>query len=360
VLCLEIFKGHLGGLHRLGTRCRLRGVELADLLLQLPFFLLYLELMLGQQLAPPAEHFLPEDEIRLSPGEVCLPPIQGLLLRPKVLLGKGGVTGLGLELLLPLLQPLHSLDLLGPLGFQSLVQGAQLGLVLCRERLPLGHGLLPHGHLLLPPGCLQLPGAHPLEVPLVLLVVPLELGPLGDESSGHRPSALLQLGAPVAEALVLSLKHLPLPQDCCPSVTNDLVGMGQHAREGDWRRFLFGTQPESPPKHHLHHLRSRRGVGARRASCDTPSVESGRGSPSWDLLCRCDTTRRRCRRRRIPGWGMGSRWRCLGSIRGRTADTTLSRFLLLRARPICGPGVWRRRRDLRSRGGRSPGKQTMG
>jgi hypothetical protein len=47
-----------------------------------------------------------------------------MLLRLKVFLGKGGVTGLALELLLPLLQPLHSLDLLGPLGFQSLVQGS--------------------------------------------------------------------------------------------------------------------------------------------------------------------------------------------------------------------------------------------
>jgi hypothetical protein len=32
---------------------------------------------------------------------------------------------------------------------------------------------------------------------------------------------------------VLSLKRLPLPQDCCPSVTKDLVGTRQHAGEGD-------------------------------------------------------------------------------------------------------------------------------
>ena len=139
------------------------------------------------------------------------------------------------------MQPLHSLDLLGPLGFQSLVQGAQLGLVLCCEGLPLGHGLLPPGHLFLPSGRLQLPGAHPLEVPLVLLAVPLELGPLGDELSGRRLGALLQLGVPVTEALVLSLKCLPLLQDCCPSVTKDLVGAGQHAGEGDWRSFFLGT-----------------------------------------------------------------------------------------------------------------------
>jgi hypothetical protein len=59
--------------------------------------------MLSQQLAPPGEHFFLEDEIRLSPGEVRLPPVQGLLLRLEVLLGEGGVAGLALELLLPLL-----------------------------------------------------------------------------------------------------------------------------------------------------------------------------------------------------------------------------------------------------------------
>jgi hypothetical protein len=139
--------------------------------------------VLSQHLASPGEHFFPEGEIRLPPGEVHLPPVKGLLLRFKFLLGEGGVAGLALELLLPLLQPLHSLGLLDPLGFQGLVQGTQLGSELCCEGLPLRHGLLPPGHLLLPPGRLQLPGAHLLEVPLVLLAVPLELGPLGEELS---------------------------------------------------------------------------------------------------------------------------------------------------------------------------------
>jgi hypothetical protein len=202
--------------------------------------------MLSQQLASPGEHFFSEGEIRLSPGEVRLPPVQGLLLCLKVLLGKGSVAGLALKLLLPLLQPLHSLDL--------------LDLVFCCEGLPLGDGLLPPGHLLFPLVRLQLPGIHLLEVLLVLLAVPLELGPLGGELSGRRLGALLQLGAPVVEALVLSLKRLPLPQNCCLSFTKDLVGTGQHAGEGDWRRFLLSTRPESPPKHHLHLLRSRRGL----------------------------------------------------------------------------------------------------
>jgi hypothetical protein len=195
VLRLKILEGLPGGLHRLGARCRL---ELPDPLLQLLLFLLRLELVLGQQLAPSSEHFFPEGEIRL-------PPVQGLLLRLEVLLDEGGVAGLALELLLPLLQPLHSLGLMDLLGFQGLVQGTQLGLELFCEGLPLRHNLLPPGHLLLPPGHLQLPGAHLLEVPLVLLAVSLELGPLGEELSKRRLGALLQLGAPVAEALVLSL-----------------------------------------------------------------------------------------------------------------------------------------------------------
>jgi hypothetical protein len=247
VLCLKIFKGLPGRLHRLGARCRLRCLELLDLLLQLLLFLLRLELVLGQQLTAPSEHFFPE-------GEIHLPPVQGLLLRLEVLLGKGGIAGLALELLLPLLQPLHSLGLMDPLGFQGLVQGTQLGLVFCCEGLPLRHSLLPPGHLLLPPGRLQLPGAHLLEVPLVLLAVPLELGPLGDELAGRPLGTLLQLSVPVAEALVLSLKRLPLPQDCCPSVTKDLVGAGQHTGEGDWRSFLLGTRLEPSPEHHLHLL----------------------------------------------------------------------------------------------------------
>jgi hypothetical protein len=153
---------------------------------------------------------------------------------------------------------------------------------------------------------------------------------------GHRLGALLQLGAPVAEALVLSLKRLPLPQNCCPSVTKDLVDMRQHTGEGDWHNFLLGTRPESSPEHHLHLLQSRRGVGAGCASCVTPSVRRGRGSPSWGLLRRCDATRCWCRCRWIPGWDMGSHRRCLGSIRGRTTCITPSRFLLLRARPSVG------------------------
>ena len=121
VFCLEILEGLSGGLHCLGARCRLRRIELVDLLLQLPLFFLCFELVLGQQLASLGEHLFPEGEICLSPSEIRLPPVQGQLLLLKVFLGEGDITGLALELLLPFLQPFHRLHLLGPLGFQSLV-----------------------------------------------------------------------------------------------------------------------------------------------------------------------------------------------------------------------------------------------
>jgi hypothetical protein len=151
VFCLEIFEGLSGGLHCLGTRRRLRRIELADLLLLLPLLFLCCELVLGQQLASLDEHFFPEGEICLSPGEIRLPPVQGQLLLLKVFLGEGDVAGLALELLLPFLQPFHGLYLLSPLSFQSLVQSTQLELVLRREGLALGHGFLPPDHFLLPP-----------------------------------------------------------------------------------------------------------------------------------------------------------------------------------------------------------------
>jgi hypothetical protein len=61
-----------------------------------------------------------------------------------------------------------------------------------------------------------------------------------------------------------------------------------------------------------------------------------------------------------PQLGQGGQWRCPGSSWERTAGTTLSGSLLLRARPVGGPGIWRRRRGLGSSGGRSPNKHMMG
>jgi hypothetical protein len=155
VFCLEIFQGLFGGLCHLGTRRRLCRFKLADPLLQILLLLLRLELMLGQQLFPPFKHFVPKGEILLSPGEVRLPlgkvrlpPVQGSF-RFKLLLGEGGVAGLALELLLQLLQPLHSRGLLDPLLFQDLVHGTQLGPELCDDLLPLVQGLLPLGQPLI-------------------------------------------------------------------------------------------------------------------------------------------------------------------------------------------------------------------
>jgi hypothetical protein len=121
MFCLDILEGLSGGLHCLGSRRRLRRIELVDLLLQLPLLFLFFELVLGQRLASPGEHFFPKGEICLSPDEIRLPLVQGQLLLLKILLGEGDVAGLALELLLPFLQPFHDLHLLGPLGFQSLV-----------------------------------------------------------------------------------------------------------------------------------------------------------------------------------------------------------------------------------------------
>jgi hypothetical protein len=263
VLRLKILEGLPDGIHRLETLGHLCRVELADLLLQLFFFLLRLELVLSQQLASPGEHFLPEGEIllppgevRLPPGEVCLSPVQGLSLCFKLLLGEGGITGLSLELLQQLLQPLHSRGLLDLLLFQDLVQGTQLSPELCCEGLLLIHGLLHLGQLLLPPGRLQLSGVHLLEVPFVILAVSLKLGPLGGELAGRRLGALLQLGAPVAEALMLGLKHLPLLQDRRLGLMKSLMGTRQHSGEGNWHCFWLGAGLEPPPKNHLCLLQS--------------------------------------------------------------------------------------------------------
>jgi hypothetical protein len=116
ILHLKVFKSLPGGLHHLGARCRLRRLELPDPLLQLPLLLLCLELMLGQQHAPPFEHFLLEGEVYLSPGDIRRLPVQGHILLLEVLLGEGNVAGLVLQLPLPffdLLYGLHLLDLLG-------------------------------------------------------------------------------------------------------------------------------------------------------------------------------------------------------------------------------------------------------
>jgi hypothetical protein len=72
-----------------------------------------------------------------------------------------------------------------------------------------------------------------LEVLLVVLVVPLKLGPLGGELAGRCLGALLQLGNSITEALVFGLKRLPLPQDRRLSLLEGLMGARQHPGEGN-------------------------------------------------------------------------------------------------------------------------------
>jgi hypothetical protein len=90
-------------------------------------------------------------------------------------------------------------------------------------------------------------------------VVPLELGPLGGELAGRRLGALLQLGAPVAEALVLGLKRLPLPQDRSLSPMKSLMGTRQHPREGNCA--AFGSAPDRSRRPKITSVSSRVGDG---------------------------------------------------------------------------------------------------
>jgi hypothetical protein len=238
--------------------------------------------MLGQQLLPPFKHFLlegeillPPSEVRPLPGEVRLPPVQGLSFRFKLLLGEGDVVGLALELSLQLLQTLHSRGLLDPLLLQDFVEGTQLGLELCDDLLPLVQGFLLLGQPLLLPARLQLPSAHLLEVLLVVFAVPRQFRPLKGELVGRRLGALLQLGVPVAEALVLRFQRLPFPSDLRLGLLKSLIGARQHPGEGNRRCFWLGARSEPPPKNHLRLLQSGRRVEAGRAPTSPSKAGAG-------------------------------------------------------------------------------------
>jgi hypothetical protein len=62
---------------------------------------------------------------------------------------------------------------------------------------------------------------------------------------------LLQLGAPVAKALVLCLERLLLPPNSHLGFPESLVSAGHHPREGSQRCFRFGARPEWSPKDNL-------------------------------------------------------------------------------------------------------------
>jgi hypothetical protein len=148
------------------------------LLLQFLLLLLYLELMIGQQLVPLFPHLLPEGEVLLLPGEICRPLLQGDILRLEVLLGESDVVGPIIELPLQLLQTRHSRGPLVPLLLQHHIIGLQLFLERRDDLLPLVQVLLLLGQPFLLLGHLPLPVKHLLEVLLVVLALLLKLGPL--------------------------------------------------------------------------------------------------------------------------------------------------------------------------------------
>jgi hypothetical protein len=202
--------------------------------------------MLGQQLFSPFKHLLPEGEVLLPLGEIRHPLIQGGILCLEVLLGQDNVAGLIIQLPLPFLDPLHGRGLLGPLLVQDLVHGAQLGAQLRDDLLPLVQVLLLLGHPLLLPARLQLPVVHLLEVLLVVFAVPRQFGLLKGEPLGRHLGALLQLGTPVTEALVLRFQRLPLPLDHRLGLLKGLMRTRQHPGERDRCRFWLGVT--EPPK----------------------------------------------------------------------------------------------------------------
>jgi hypothetical protein len=68
---------------------------------------------------------------------------------------------------------------------------------------------------------------------------------------GRRLGALLQLGAPVAETLVLRFQRLPFLPDHCLGLLKALMRTRQHPGEGDRRCFWLSAGSEPPPKNHL-------------------------------------------------------------------------------------------------------------
>jgi hypothetical protein len=174
------------------------------------------------------------------------------------------------------MQALHSRGLLDPLLLQDFVEGTQLGLELRDDLLSLVQVLLLLGQPLLLLGHLQLPGVHLLEVLLVVLTVPLKFGPLEGELVGRRIGALLQLGTPVAEALVFGLQRLPLPQDRCLSLVKSLIGTRQHPRRGIGA--ASGSAPDQSRHPKITSVSSRVGVGMELDAPPASTSMAGAGA----------------------------------------------------------------------------------
>jgi hypothetical protein len=89
---------------------------------------------------------------------------------------------------------------------------------------------------------------------------------------GRSLGALLQLGAPITEELVLDRERLPLPQDRHLGLPESLMSAGQHPREGSRRRFWLSAELLS--KNNLQLLQSGLRDGAGRAP-SSPAIADG-------------------------------------------------------------------------------------
>jgi hypothetical protein len=180
-------------------------------------------------------------------------------------------------------------------------------------------------------------------------MVPLELGSLGGELAGCCLGALLQLCAPVAEALVLGLKRLPLPQDRRFSLMKSLMGTRQHPGEGTGD--ASGSAPDRSRRPKTTSVSSKVASGMELDAPPASPSMAGVGAVGTSSAVADDV---------LDSIAVVEAAVAVGAVvAGWIADTTPSRRLLLRARPA-GHGIWWRRRDLGSRGGGSPNKQRMG
>jgi hypothetical protein len=91
--------------------------------------------------------------------------------------------------------------------------------------------------------------------------------------AGRRLSALLQLGAPVAEALVLGLERLPLPPDSRLGFLEGLVSASQHLREGV--SVPLGSTPDRSGRPRKISGPSGVGRGTELDAPPTPTIDGG-------------------------------------------------------------------------------------
>jgi hypothetical protein len=121
---------------------------------------------------------------------------------------------------------------------------------------------------------------------------------------------LLQLGEPVAKALVLGLERLPLPPDSRLGFLEGLMSAGQHLGEGSQHCFRFGARPERSPEKNLWILWSWRRDRAGHA----PHAYHRRCVRRYRRRWICNSCWRHCHLW-TPSWNLGTRRRCLDGDR---------------------------------------------